>query len=147
MSLLLDTCVVSDIARKSDVGLLAWAAAQDPLDLYLSELTLGEIEKGIELLAADHPRRQPLHDWSRNALPREFGRRLLPLLRPTILAWGRLSAEGQRSGRPLPVIDGLLLAAAQVHDLTFVTRNTRDVDGRGVPVLNPYSGITPPRRA
>jgi predicted nucleic acid-binding protein len=142
VSFLLDTCVVSDIARKSDDGLMAWAAAQDPLDLYLSELTLGEIEKGIGLLAADHPRRRPLHDWSRNELPREFGPRMLPLHRPTILAWGRLTAEGHRSGRPLHVIDGLLLAAAQVHDLTFVTRNTRDVDGRGVPVLNPYSGIS-----
>lgn len=111
--------------------------------MYLSELTLGEIEKGIEVLAADHPRSQPLRDWSRNELPREFGPRLLPLLRPTILAWGRLTAEGQRAGRPLPVIDGLLLATAQLHDLTFVTRNTRDVDSRGVPVLNPYSGITP----
>lgn len=143
MSFLLDTCVVSDIARRSDAGLLDWVSAQDPLDLYLSELTLGEIEKGIELLPGDPPRLASLRDWSRNALPREFGPRLLPLLRPTVLAWGRLTAEGKRSGRPLPVIDGLLLAAALVHDLTFVTRNTRDVEGRGVAVLNPYSGMAP----
>jgi hypothetical protein len=41
-------------------------------------------------------------------------------------------------GRPLPLVDGLLLAMAQVNSLTFVTRNESDVVGRGVPVLNPY---------
>jgi len=137
---LLDTCVISDIARKADRGLLEWAAAQDPLLLHLSELTLGEIEKGIQLLPEDHPRREGLDVWCRHDLPRQFGPRLLPLQRETVLAWGRLAAEGQRCGRPLAVIDGLLLAAARVHDLTFVTRNLRDVEGRGVPVLNPYDG-------
>jgi hypothetical protein len=41
-------------------------------------------------------------------------------------------------GRPLHVVDGLLLATAKVHGLTIVTRNVADFDGRGVPVLNPY---------
>jgi toxin FitB len=140
VSYLLDTCVLSDIARKADRGLLAGAAAQDPLHLHVSELTLGEIEKGIQLLPEDHPRREALDVWCRRDLPHQFGPRLLPLQRDTVLAWGRLAAEGQRAGRPLPVIDGLLLAAASVNDLTFVTRNARDVAGRGVPVLDPYDG-------
>jgi len=54
-------------------------------------------------------------------------------------AWGRLSAEGRRSGRQLPVIDGLLLATAERHGLTFVTRNAAACEDRGVPVLNPWS--------
>ena len=55
------------------------------------------------------------------------------------LGWGRLTAAAQKSGRPLPVVDGLLLATAQAHGLTFATRITKDVEGRGVAVLNPYS--------
>ena len=140
MSYLLDTCVISDLARMADAGLVGWTTAQDPLHLHLSELTLGEIEKGIQLLADDHPKRSGLEAWCRNDLPQQFGPRLLPLSRDTVLAWGRLAADAHRSGRPLSVIDGLLLAAARVHGLTFVTRNTRDVEGRGVPVLNPYGG-------
>jgi predicted nucleic acid-binding protein len=140
---LLDTCVISDIAKKADAGLLEWATAQDTLRLHLSELTLGEIQKGVQLLPENHPKRQGLDVWCRHDLPQQFGPRLLPLLRDTVLAWGRLAAEGQPSGRPLSVIDGLLLAAARVHDLTFVTRNTRDVEGRGVPILNPYDGHSP----
>jgi predicted nucleic acid-binding protein len=143
VSYLLDTCIVSDLARRTDVGLLEWTSAQDPMTLHLSELTLGEIEKGIQLLPEDHPKRLSLDAWCRRDLPRQFGPRLLPLQRETILAWGLLAAEGQRSGRPLSVIDGLLLAASRVHDLTFVTRNTRDVEGRGVPILNPYNGQAP----
>lgn len=55
------------------------------------------------------------------------------------LEWGRLATVAQKSGRPVPVVDGLLLATAQAQGLTFVTRNTKDVEARGVAVLNPYS--------
>ena len=143
MSFLLDTCVISDLPKKADAGLLEWAAARDPLDLYRSELTLGEIEKGIEFLTKKHRRKEELREWCNHDRARQFGPRLLPLLRPTVVAWGRLTAQEQRTGRPLPLIDGLLLAAAQIHELTFVTRNTRDAEGRGVPVLNPWSGTAP----
>lgn len=72
-------------------------------------------------------------------LLRQFTGRVLPVDEAVALAWGRLAAEGRRSGRPLPVVDGLLLAAAEVHDLTFVTRNDADCADRGVPVLNPWT--------
>ncbi|MGW8266402.1 MAG: hypothetical protein ACWGSQ_08545 [Longimicrobiales bacterium] len=54
------------------------------------------------------------------------------------LLWGELAAEGRRMGRPLPVVDGILLATARAHNLTFVTRNLRDCGDRGVPVLDPW---------
>lgn len=50
-------------------------------------------------------------------------------------AWGRMGVPD-----PLPVIDGLLAATAHVHGLTLVTRNVRDVEPSGVPVLDPFSG-------
>ena len=52
----------------------------------------------------------------------------------------RLDAEGVGLGRPLPVIDGLMLATAARHDLIFVTRNVRDCAQRGVPVMDPFTG-------
>jgi toxin FitB len=57
----------------------------------------------------------------------------------TALAWGGLAAEATETGRPLSVVDGLLLATAARHDLALVTRNERDCRDRGVPVLNPWS--------
>lgn len=143
MSYLLDTCIISEISRRADAGLLAWANAQNPLDLHLSVLSLGEIQMGIELLSDRDPRRGPLQRWLQHELPGQFAGRLLPIGGTTALAYGRLAAAGRREGRPLPVMDGLLLASAKAHDLTLVTRNVNDVEGRGVPVLNPYSGVRP----
>ncbi len=142
MSYLLDTCIISDIPRKTDSGLLEWAAAQDQLGLHLSVLTFAEIQKGIELLpaSAGKKRREELLAWLSGDLPAQFAGRVLDVTEPVALEYGRLSARGQRQGRPLPVIDGLLLATAVIHALTLVTRNVRDVLGTGVAVLNPYSG-------
>ncbi len=143
MSYLLDTCIISDIPKKRDAGLLKWVAAQSPLDFHLSVLSLGEIRKGVELLPASAPRRAQLRAWLQHDLPAQFAGRLLSITEATALAYGQLAADGQRNGRQLPVLDGLLLATAQTHGLTLVTRNLRDVDGRGVPVLNPYTSVRP----
>ncbi|MBA2322597.1 MAG: type II toxin-antitoxin system VapC family toxin [Pseudonocardiales bacterium] len=138
MTLLLDTCIVSDAARNADAALERWLRSQSPLDLHLSVLSLGEIRKGIELLATAK-KREKLRAWLEHDLQAQFAGRLLGVTSDVAREWGRLTATAQKSGRPLPVIDGLLLATAQAHGLTFVTRNTKDVDRRGVAVLNPYS--------
>jgi predicted nucleic acid-binding protein len=53
--------------------------------------------------------------------------------------WAILSARAQRRGAPLGVVDGFIAATALVHDLTVVTRNTKDFDGLGVALYNPWS--------
>lgn len=139
MRFLLDTNVLSEAARpQPDPGLVHWLDAQSTLDLCISVLTLGEIRKGV-LLLAEGRKRERLHQWLRAELTRQFTDRLLPVDEGVALSWGRLAAEGRRSGRRLPVVDGLLLATADRYDLTFVTRNESDCAGRGVPVVNPWS--------
>lgn len=138
MRFLLDTNVLSEAVKpEPDGGLVAWLGARSMLELGISVLTLGEIRKGILLLAAGR-KRDRLHQWLRAELSPQFANRILPADEAVSLAWGRLAAEGRRSGRRLPVIDGLLLATADVHGLTLVTRNERDCADRGVPVLNPW---------
>jgi len=114
-----------------------WLRGQAPLDLAISVLTIGEIQKGVALLAAGK-RRTLLDRWLSTELPRQFSDRVLPIDDAVARAWGRLAAAGRQHGRELPVIDGLLLATASVHGLTFVTRNEGDCADRGVPVLNPW---------
>ena len=139
MKYLLDTVVVSEPARPApDPRAIAWLAAQSPYDLAISALTVGEIQKGIALLPSGR-RRTALEAWLATALPRQFTGRLLAVDEAVARAWGRLTAAEQRRGRPLPVIDGLLLATAQLHDLALVTRNEAHFAGRGVPLVNPYS--------
>jgi predicted nucleic acid-binding protein len=140
MRYLLDTNVLSEVGRTTDESpAVAWLGRQAPLDLAISVLTIGEIQKGVALLAAGK-RRTQLDRWLSTDLPRQFLDRILPIDDAVARAWGRLAAAGRQHCRELPVIDGLLLATASVHELTFVTRNEAHCADRGVPVLNPWSG-------
>lgn len=138
MRYLLDTNVLSEPARPNpDEGVLEWLKALAPLDACISVLTLGEIEKGISLMLPGG-RKEALGNWLAHDLPHRFRGRLLPVDARVALVWGEMEAQGRRMGRPLPVIDGLLLATARENDLILVTRNLRDCGDRGVPVLDPW---------
>jgi toxin FitB len=135
---LLDTCVVSDAAKAGRFpGLEAWLGVQRLEDLAIGSLTIGELRYGVERLPASR-RRTALVTWLETELPSQFAGRILVLDHRVADAWGVLRSTGDAIGRPLPAIDGLLLATAQVHGLTFVTRNEDDMAGRGIGVLNPY---------
>jgi predicted nucleic acid-binding protein len=135
---LLDTNVLSEAGRPEPApGVVAFLAETPSLDLAISTLTVGEIRQGI-LQLDPGARRRRLEKWLAVDLLRQFTGRVLPVDEAAALAWGRLAAEGRRSGRRLPVIDGLLLATAEVHGLTLVTRNVRACGDRGVAVVDPW---------
>jgi toxin FitB len=79
--------------------------------------------------------RQTLTDWLEVELPNYFVGRLLAIDAQVADRWGQVQA---RAGRTLPAIDGLFAATALQHDLTMVTRNTRDFDGLAVRLINPW---------
>ncbi|MEP6620013.1 MAG: type II toxin-antitoxin system VapC family toxin [bacterium] len=141
MAFLLDTNVISELVRpRPDEGVVRWTRAQRSLDVSLSVLTLGEIEKGLGIMSRG-ARHDELVRWLYAELPRQFVGRLLPIDLPVAQRWGQLAAEASASGRPLPVIDGLLLATASVAGFTFVTRNVSDCARRGVPVYDPWLDV------
>lgn len=135
MSYLIDTNVLSELRRKHpDRAVVEWFRERPRTSLYLSVLTLGEMRKGVE--SVDDPkRRQTLVDWLEVDLAQYFVGRLLGIDEHTADRWGRLLAA---SRRPLPAIDGLLAATAIQHDLTLVTRNTRDFAGLDLRLINPW---------
>lgn len=140
MTWLLDTNILSELVKpRPDANVEAWARARSPLDLALSVVTLGELEKGIATLPLG-ARRTQLSQWVHSEVPRQFFGRLLPVDAAVAVAWGQLAGIAHTTGRPLPLIDGLLLATAQVFGLTFVTRNVSDCAERGVPVYDPWTG-------
>ena len=135
MSYLVDTNALSELRRKTpDERVVRWFAQRPAGALYLSVLTLGEIRKGIERLAHSE-RRLALMDWLEIQLPTFFAGRILDIDAAVADRWGRLVAE---AGRPLPAIDSLLVATAAQHGMTLVSRNVRDVEGLGAPVLSPW---------
>ncbi len=136
---LLDTNVVSELRKirlgKADSHVADWADSMDAADLYLSAITIQELEIGV-LLAE---RRDP----SQGAVFRAWlNGHVLPAFTGRILAID--TAVAQRSAQlhvphPRPVRDGLIAATALVHGMTVVTRNVADFEPTGVPTLNPWA--------
>lgn len=138
MSWLLDTCVLSEYAKKTPAPkVIAWLDEQDESSLFISVISLGEIEKGILKLRASDPRRsQKLTAWL-GKVEQRFAGRILPLDTAALHVWAQIAAHAELAGQPLPVMDGLLMATAQCHGLTVVTRNAQDF-ALYPQVLNPW---------
>ena len=127
MSWLLDTCALSEYAKKAPAPqVIAWLDEQDESSLFISVITLGEIEKGILKLRASDPRRsQKLTAWL-GKVEQRFAGRILPLDSSAFHVWSQIAAHTELAGQPLPVMDALLMATAQCRGLTIVTRNVQD---------------------
>ncbi|MBI5511573.1 MAG: type II toxin-antitoxin system VapC family toxin [Deltaproteobacteria bacterium] len=138
MSYLLDTCVISELVKpRPSAAVTEWVAGQDEASLFLSVLTLGELEKGIAKLT-EAKKRTKLEAWVREDLAERFEGRVLPIDVAVASRWGALSGEAERKGSPVPVIDGLISATALEHGLTVVSRNVGDFEVCGVACLNPW---------
>lgn len=136
MSYLLDTNVLSELVRaKPDPAVVAWFDQVPDDSLYISVLTLGEIRKGVELVA-DSRRKEKLRVWLEHTLPDWFEDRVLSVDEAVAEQWGRMLAE---VGRPVPAIDSLLAATVLQHGLRMVTRNEQDFIFPGLEVINPWT--------
>jgi toxin FitB len=127
MSWLLDTCALSEYAKRSPAQrVVEWLDEQDEASLFLSVISIGEIKKGIlKLRATDARRSQKLTGWL-GKVEQRFAERILPLDAAALHVWAQISAQGELAGQPIPVMDSLLMATAQCHGLTIVTRNVQD---------------------
>ncbi len=137
MKTLLDTNVLAELVKPN--GNPAVQAALDEIptaNVFLSVLTLGEIVKGICLLAPGKKKRH-LTAWLAG-LENAYGERILPLDVETVRIWGELTAISQKRGSVIPPIDGLLAATALRHGLHVMTRNTKPFEASGALVIDPW---------
>ena len=134
---LLDTNVVSEaVAARPSPEVVAWVAARPADDLFISVVTISEIDFGI-LRLPNGRRRSGLQAW-REALVNHSRRRLLPVDLAVAEAWSLIRARAAAAGRTLSPVDSLIAATAQAHGYTVVTRNVRDFAAWGGPLLNPW---------
>lgn len=139
MNYLLDTSAVSEVVKpQPDSAVIEWLTQADEEALFLSVLTIGELEKGIAKLT-DGNRRTRLRTWVRRDLVTRFAGRLLPVDLQVADRWGALVGTSESKGLPLPVIDSLIAATCLVHGLTAVTRNRTDFERCGVECFSPWS--------
>jgi predicted nucleic acid-binding protein len=138
VSFLLDTSVVSELVKKAPhEGVVSWLNRQDEESLYLSVLTVGELEKGISKLRAS-TRRDRLRTWLTRDLAARFADRLLSIDVAVAVRWGALTGNAEKRGTPLPVIDSLIAATALEHGFSVVTRNVPDFQRCGVSCVDPW---------
>jgi toxin FitB len=137
VSYLLDTNVISEARKPSgDRGVKAWMANVRGTELFLSVLVLGEIRQGVERLRWRGPGQAAVYEEWLTRLRRDYADRILPVTVVIAEEWGRMNVLD-----PLPIVDGLMAATAKVHDLTFVTRNTRDIGRSGVDLIDPFGAV------
>nr|WP_035725176.1 type II toxin-antitoxin system VapC family toxin [Fodinicurvata fenggangensis] len=137
--LLLDTNVVSELrkvrAGKANPKVAAWAESVDASELYLSVITLKELELGIlQLERKDAGQGALLRSWMQFHVLPEFAERTLPLDTAVALRCAKLHVPD-----PCPDRDAYIAATAIVHGMTVVTRNVADFESTGVSLLNPWT--------
>jgi predicted nucleic acid-binding protein len=135
---LLDTNIPSELTRpRPQPSVVQWLEKADNKQLYMSVISVGEILKGITILAAGQ-RRAMLQQWLDETLRPWFEGRILPVSEAIAARWGTLSGECTVRGATLNMADGLIAATALEHGLTLVTRNAKDFEAVGVAILNPW---------
>lgn len=135
---LLDTNVVSELRKirlgRADKNVAQWADSVDAVDLYVSAITVQELEMGVLLVERrDPPQGAVFRAWFESHVLPAFAGRILPVD----------TAVAQRSAalhvpNPRPAMDSLIAATALVHGITLVTRNVADFQSSGVTILNPW---------
>ena len=136
---LLDTNIVSELRRRRPHGaVVAWAREVSDADLYLSAVTIGELQAGIEITREQNPNRAAeLQAWLDRV---EQTYNVLPMAGRTFRLWARLMHRKSDDR----IEDAMIAATAIMHNLTVVTRNVRDFRHFGVRTLNPF--LHEPRR-
>jgi toxin FitB len=139
---LLDTNVVSELRKahggRAHPGVVAWARSVPSTGLYLSVISVLELEQGIlQIQRRDIAQGSVLRTWMAEQVLPAFEARILPVDVPVALRCAALHVPDRRSER-----DSLIAATALVHGLTVVTRNVVDFADSGVVLLNPWqSGL------
>jgi len=136
--ILLDTNVVSEPMRpKPDGKVLAWLDAQAAETLYLSTVSLAELQLGIESLPAGK-RRKALAAALAKQVIALFGERIVPFDLAAAQTYAKIVTRARRHGHPIAVADAQIAAIAASRHFSVATRDEAPFQAAGVPVINPW---------
>ena len=142
MMYVLDTNVLSELRKvrlgETDANVTAWAESVDAADLFVSAITIMELELGVlSIERKDAAQGAMLRSWLEQHVLPEFSERTLPIDTAVALRCARLRVPDKRCER-----DALIAATALVHGMTVVTRNVADFKPTGVTIVNPWEPLT-----
>lgn len=137
---LIDTNVISELMRAIPApSVLNWFSTQDPSTLYLSAVTEAELRTGIAILPAGQ-RREGLKAALNATISEDFEGRVLPFDTDAAKTYAQIAASRRSAGRPIADADCQIATIARAAGMQVVTRNTRDFEGCGIDVINPWGG-------
>ena len=137
MRYLLDTNIISNVTKaEPSQSLLAWLAAQNDDDLYISALTVAEIRRGILEKPAGKRRDRLEASFGGPEGPQAlFAGRVLAFDEAAALIWARLMTDGKTRGRPRSALDTIIAAVAEANGCVVVSDNEKDFEG--IEIVNP----------
>jgi hypothetical protein len=137
---LLDTNIISNVVKPNpSPALLEWMAEQTDQDLFISTLTVAEVQRGL-LEKPKGKKRALLEAWFTGPEGPQalFAGRVLPFDEKAALIWARLMADGTAKGRPRSALDTIIAAIAEANDCVIATDNEKDF--AGLKFVNPIRG-------
>ncbi|MBK8454192.1 MAG: type II toxin-antitoxin system VapC family toxin [Thiofilum sp.] len=137
--ILLDTNIISELMRpKPQPAVVQWLNNQDALDVYISVITIAEIEYGLKILPEGQKRwgLKQKFDW---LIAQGFSERVLDFTAEAALHYADIMAYRRSLGLPMSVPDGQIAALARLKRFTLATRNVKDFEECGLMLVNPFS--------
>lgn len=137
MKYLLDTCFLSELVKPApNAAVLTWMSEQVEDELFISAMTLAELQRGIVKLPASR-RKKELSTWLEQ-LEAGFEDRVLAFTQETAGFWAYMCGNAETGGKPMAAFDSIIAATAVEHGLALVTRNVRDFAQAPVLLINPW---------
>lgn len=137
--IILDTNIISEMMKQSPaLSVMSWVNLQKSAHLYITCITIGEIEYGIQSLP-DSARRKALESAFNKVTKSAFNHRILSFDEPAANLYGELMSHRKRSGRPLSILDGQIAAIAISNQFAIATRNTKDFLNCAIELINPFN--------
>ena len=136
--IILDTNVVSELMReKPHENVKAWIAAQKPSDLSLTTITIAEIQRGLARLPKGK-RRNALERSFSAFITEAFSGRIFSFDEEAAYIYGIVAAKREKEGFNTDAMDLMISAIVKAQKASIATRNTKDFDGCGFKVINPW---------
>jgi len=135
---LLDTNIISElVSKKPNKIVVEYINNLNQDDVYLSVITIGEIQAGIQNIESES-RKALLLKWLYSDLFKKFENKIIHIDIDIMLMWGNINHQLKKAGKPLPIMDSLIAATCIQNKGTLITRNESDFKNLEIAIINPF---------
>jgi len=135
---LLDTNIISELTKPTpNSAVISFINSLDEDDIFISVITIGEIQFGIQKLP-DSKKKEKLLSWLHTDLLTRFHNKIVEIDTETMLLWGELSQKLKAKGTPMPIMDLLIATTCLRGNYLLITRNEKDFTHLEIEMINPF---------